>query len=127
MHPKILERREIVISQQLAEVDREIRATSVAIARRVQLAGSLCVGEDEAKVLEKQFQASVDFVIKIPALSEDGRLARRELINKLIELDDYLDTLFRSPWATTELISRCRRNLNKCRDGLERIKARRHI
>lgn len=125
MHPKILERREFVISEQLAEVDRELRAISVAMARRVYLAGSLCVGEDEAKVLEKQFQASVDFVIKTPALSEDGRLARRELITRLTELDDYLDSLFRSPWATTELVSRCRRNLNKCRDGLEQLKARR--
>lgn len=127
MHPKFLERRKFVLSEQLAEVDREIRAASVIIARRVQLAGSLCVGDDEAKVLEKQFQASVDFVIKIPALSEDGRLARRELINKLMELDDYLDSLFRSPWATTELVSRCQRNLSKCRDGLERIRARPHI
>lgn len=127
MHPKILERREFVLSEQLAEVDREIRSVSVTIARRVQMAGSLCVGEDEAKILEKQFQASVDFVIKIPALSEDGRVARRELINKLIELDDYLDSLFRSPWATTELVSRCQQNLSKCRDGLERIKARQHV
>lgn len=126
MHPKILERREFVLSEQLAEVDREIQAASVILARRVQLAGSLCVGEDEARVLERQFQASVDFVIRIPALSEDGRLARRELINKLMELDDYLDSMFRSPWAMSELVSRCQRNLNKCRDGLERMKARQH-
>jgi hypothetical protein len=120
MHPKIKERRGAILSRQLAQVDRDIRAVCHSLAHRVRLAGSICLGEREAKLLETQFQASVDYVVKIPAASEDGRAARRALIGKLIELEDYLSTVFRAAWASGEMTS-WRSELDRFRHDLDRI------
>lgn len=106
MHPKILERHRAVLSEQFAQVDHDIEAVCASLAQRVRLAGALCIGEEEAKSLEKQFQASVNYIIRIPGTSEEGRMARRELIRKLAELADYLEALLSSPWAKAEMESR---------------------
>lgn len=123
MHPKIMKRRGLVISEQLAEIDRDIKAVANSIARRVRLAGVLCIGEQEADTLEDQFHESVEAVLDIPSISEAGRRGRRELIAKLVELEAYLDSLFSASWVTSELIARCRQNLDRCRSRLDRIKA----
>lgn len=123
MHPKIQERRGAVLSRQVAEVDRDINAVCLSLARRVRLAGALCIGHEEADSLERQFQMSVDYVIRIPATSEEGRIARRALIQKLVELEDYIESLFRTTWAKAELNSRSRRELYTCRQNLDPIKA----
>lgn len=122
MHPKILERRGRVLSKQCAEIDREIKRVSTAVARRVRLAGELCIGEVEAEALERQFQASVCYVIEVPATSEEGRRARRELIKKLMELDDYIGSLLQASWVRSELIESCHKNLDRCRRVLDGIK-----
>lgn len=124
MHPKILERRGRVLSEKCAEIDRDIKDVSAAVARRVRLAGELCLGLEEAEALERQFQASVCYVIEVPATSEEGARARRELIRKLMELDDYISSLLRAPWARSESIANCRRNLDRCRQDLDGIKLR---
>lgn len=120
MHPKLKERRGAILSRQLAQVDRDIRAVCHSLSHRVRLAGSICLGEQEARILERQFQASVDYVVKIPAVSEDGRVARRELIGKLIELEDYLSTMFRATWASEDVAAR-RGELARFRHDLDRI------
>lgn len=120
MHPKMKERRGAILSRQLAQVDRYITAVCHSLAHRVRLAGSLCLGDQEARILETQFQASVDYVVKIPAASEDGRAARRALIGKLIELEDYLSTVFRTAWANGEMTS-WRSELDRFRHDLDRI------
>lgn len=95
MHPKILERRGRVLSAVLTGVDLDIRSASASIGRRVRLAGGLCVSEEEAAALEALLRTSVDCVLDIPSATDSGRRARRELILRLIELDDYLDGLLR--------------------------------
>ncbi len=120
MHPKIKERRGTILSRQLAQVDRDIKAVCLSLAHRVRLAGSICLGEQEASLLERQFQASVDHVVRIPAASEDGRIARRELIGKLIELEDHLSAVLQAPWASAEMASR-RGELDRFRHDLDRI------
>lgn len=111
------------MTAQLAEIDRDIKAVCASLAHRVRLAGSMCIGDEEARHLERQFQSSVDCVIRIPATSEEGRIARRALIQKLVELEKYLDSLFHATWAKAELDSRSRRELYECRENLDRIKA----
>lgn len=123
MHPKIHRRRATVLTKQLAAFDRDLRAVCSSLAQRVRLAGSLCIGEEEAKNLERQFQLSVDQVIRIPAASEEGSFARRALIQKLVELETYLESLFHATWAKAELDSRSQRELYECRQNLDRIKA----
>lgn len=110
------------MTAQLAEIDRDIKAVCASLAHRVRLAGSMCIGDEEAKHLERQFQNSVDYVIRIPATSEEGRIARRALIRKLAELEKYLESLFHTTWAKAELNSRSRRELYECRENWERIK-----
>lgn len=124
MHPRILERRGRVLSEKCAEIDQDIKDVSAAVARRVRLAGELCIGIEEAEALERQFHASVCCVIEVPATSEEGTRARRELIKKLMELDDYISSLLRAPWARSEIIANCRKNLDRCRQDLDRIKSR---
>lgn len=121
MHPKIRERRGTVLSEQLAQIDRDIEAVCISLAHRVRLAGGLCIGEAEAGNLEKQFQLSVDYIIKIPVQSEEGKFARRELIQKLVELEAYLESLLQTTWAKTEMNSRFRQELNQCRQNLDRL------
>jgi len=106
MHLKILESRDAVPSKYTYDVDLELRKISSSIARRVKLAGALCLGQEEAEILEGHFQAGVDYVIKIPATSEEGVHARRELIRKLIELEGYLDSLLCAPWVKTEIVAK---------------------
>jgi hypothetical protein len=119
MHPKILERRGRVISEKCAEIDQDIKDVSAAVARRVRLAGELCIGAEEAEALEKQFQASVCYVIEVPATSEDGRRARRELVKKLMDLDEYISSILRAPWARNEIVASCLENLEQCRQALD--------
>ncbi|MBS1164579.1 MAG: hypothetical protein H6R00_604 [Proteobacteria bacterium] len=113
-----------MLSEKCAEIDRDIKDVSAAVARRVRLAGELCLGLEEAEALERQFQASVCCVIEVPATSEEGARARRELIRKLMELDDYIGSLLRAPWARSESIANCRQNLDRCRKDLDGIKLR---
>ena len=108
MHPKILERRNAILSKCIYDVDLELKKVSTSIARRVRLVGSLCVGQEEAEILERQVQVGVDYVIKIPATSEEGIHARRELIEKLTELETYLDSLLHAPWVKSDFIAKRR-------------------
>lgn len=124
MHPKLFERRGAVLSDQLVQLDKDIKAVCISLAERVQLAGSLCIGDEEAKSLEKQFQTSVECVIKIPAASEEGMFARRALLQKLTELEDFLDSLFRGCSAKSAMSSR--QNLDQCRQSLDQFKLRKY-
>jgi len=124
MHPKIRERHGAVLSKQLAQLDKDIKAVCISLAQRVRLAGSLCIGDEEAKSLEKQFQTSVECVLKIPAASEEGMFARRALLQKLTELEDFLDSLFRGASATSTMSSR--RNIDQCRQSLDQFKIRKY-
>lgn len=112
-----------MLTAQLAEVDRDIKAVCVSLAHRVRLTGTLCIGSEEAKHLERQFQSSVDYVIRIPAASEEGRIARRALIQKLVELEKYLESLLHATWAKAELNSGSQQELYECQQNLDRIKA----
>lgn len=123
MHPKIHRRRATVLTTQLAEFDRDLKDVCTSLAQRVRLAGSLCLGEEEAKSLERQFQISVDQVLRMPAASEDGRIARRALIQKLVELEKYLESLFHATLAKADLDARPQQELTECRQNLDRIKA----
>ena len=124
MHPKIRERRGAVLSEQFAQIDRDIEVACISLAQLVRLAGSLCIGDAEAESLERQFQTSVDYIIKIPAHFEEGRFARRELIHKLLELETYLESLLRPVSAKAELKSGSRQDLDQCRQSLDRLKSR---
>lgn len=125
MHPKIQERRGAVLSAHLSEIDRNIETACALLAHRVRLAGQLCLGEDGARQLERQFRLAVDYVVAIPAVSEEGRVARRDLIRKLGELEDYLATLFSAAWARQELDAGPDRGLDRLRQDASRLDDRR--
>lgn len=124
MHPKFMKRRSAVLSKQLAQLDKDIQAACITLAQRVRLAGALCLGEEKAEELEKQFQTSVDCVIRIPAISEEGRFARRALLQKLLELEDFLDTLSRNTLPKEEANSRY--DLERCRLSLDQVKLQKY-
>ncbi|WP_370676983.1 hypothetical protein [Pleomorphomonas sp. PLEO] len=124
MHPKIQRRRGAVLSEQLGQLDQDIQAVCASLAHRVRLAGSLCIGDDAADSLEKQFRTSVDCVLKIPAITEEGRTARRALLQKLIELEAYLESLFQTTWVKSDIESTHGYELDKCSQNLDLIKTR---
>jgi hypothetical protein len=124
MHPKLLKRRSAVLSKQLAQLDGDIKGVCSTLARRVRLAGALCLGEEKAESLERQFQTSVECVIRIPAISEEGRIARRALLEKLAELEDFLGSLSSNTSATLETNSRY--DLERCRQSLDKVKVQNH-
>ena len=124
MHPKLLKRRSAVLSKQLAQLDGDINAVCITLAQRVRLAGVLCLGEEKAESLERQFQTSVECVIRIPATSEEGRIARRALLEKLSELEDFLDSLSRNTSPALETNSRY--DLDRCRQSLDLVKVQKH-
>lgn len=68
---------------------------------------------------------AVDYVVAIPAVSEEGRVARRDLIRKLGELEDYLATLFSAAWARKELGAGPDRGLDRVRQDASRFDDRR--
>lgn len=119
MHPKIQKRRRDVLSAQFSDVDREVRAVCASLAQRIRLAGHLCIGSAEAKDLEGQFQSSIDYIIGIPTTSETGRTARHELIRKLVQLEDYLDSLLNTEWARSRTTAGHQQGLDLCRPSLD--------
>lgn len=121
MHPRFHERRGRVVSALLNEVDLEIRNASKSIGRRVRLAGSLCMGNEEADALQDLLRAGIDCVLGIPGTSESGRRSRRELIAKLIELDDYLNGLLHSIETAAKLVDGGRHGLDRSLRDLDHI------
>ncbi|MBS1166198.1 MAG: hypothetical protein H6R00_2223 [Proteobacteria bacterium] len=120
MHPKFLKRRSAILSKQLAQLDGNIKMACITLAQRVRLAGALYLGEEKAESLERQFQTSVECVLRIPAISEEGMLARRALLEKLAELEDFLDSLPHNTFATPE--TNPRHDLERCRQSLDQVK-----
>ena len=99
MHPKMKKRRGAMPPKQLARGDRDIGAVRRRLAHRIRPAGSICLGDREARPVETRVHASVDSVVRLPTASEDGRGARRAPIGERIEREDTLAAPFRAVWT----------------------------